>query len=191
MDLRELLHQDYPVSDSTVDLFRKKCTPYTLRKGECAITQGAVSHHAYFIFDGYFRLCNCAEDGREDTICFGSGGDFVVSLHSLQHDMPSVFSLEAITDCHGLRISLRNFREIIESNEEMLRWIARFAVDQIFFFEKRYMLMRNPDATARYMEFLRIQKDRALNIPIKFVAQYIGVTSETLSRIRARIRKQL
>lgn len=188
MDLKEFLDQYSHVSDRSVNELADKCTEFNLKKGECAIREGEVSHYAYFVFDGYYRLSNCLDSGHEDTVCFGSGGVFVTSVHSFQYGLPSVFTLEALTDCVGLKISHRNLHAIINDSEEILRWFKEFSIYQLYCLERRYMLMRNPDATERYKEFLRIQKDRAKVIPLKYIAQYIGVTSETLSRIRARLK---
>ncbi|MCM1369690.1 MAG: Crp/Fnr family transcriptional regulator [Candidatus Amulumruptor caecigallinarius] len=189
MNLKELLHLYYPVPDKSVKALLEKCVEFKLSKGECAIYQGEHSHYAYFVFDGFYRLSNCMVNGHEDTVCFGSNGVFVASVHSFQYNMPSVFTLEAVTDCTGLKISHRDLHELMDTDNNILRWFAEFAIFQIYCLERRYMLMRNPDATMRYIEFLKIQKDRAKVIPLKYIAQYIGVASETLSRIRAKLLK--
>lgn len=185
MTLRELLHQNYPVGDAAVEAMEEACRKVSVRRGESVIRQGAVCEGIIFVTDGLFRVV-FRHDLIEETVCFGMTGDPFTSMHSFYRGEPSQYSFEAIEDSECLLLDFDNFRRLQTDHPDILKWMVQLLSEQIYAFERRYVYLGINDAYTRYATFLQLRQDIINRIPLKYIAQYIKVKPETLSRIRAR-----
>lgn len=185
MKIGELLHLNYPVCDEAVAAVERACRRATVRRGEAVIRQGEVCHDIVFVTDGLFRVVFRHGDD-EETVCFGMDGDPFTSMHSYYRGEEAQYSFEAIEDSECLLLDFDSFRILQEEYTELLMWFARLLAEQIYAFERRYVHLGTTDAYSRYVSFMQLRSDIVNRIPLKYIAQYIKVKPETLSRIRAR-----
>lgn len=185
MTLKELLHQNYPVGYAAVEAMEKVCRKVTVRRGDPVIQQGKVCHDLIFVTDGLFRVV-FRHDLTEETVCFGMTGDPFTSMHSYYRGEPAQYSFEAIEDSECLLLAFDDFRRLQKEHPDILEWTAQLLSEQIYAFERRYVYLGTNDAYSRYATFLQLRSDIINRIPLKYIAQYIKVKPETLSRVRAR-----
>lgn len=189
MTLKEILRATYPVADATVTEIENLCEPIDVRKGEEIVRQGEVCRYLFFVLEGLFRV-KFKNGHREETICFGIDGDPFTSVHSLMRDEAALYSFEAIENSKCLRLPLMTLRKLKEENTEILRWLEALLEEQIYAFERRYFHLGTADAYTRYKTFISLRAEIVNRIPLKYIAQYINVKPETLSRLRARYAKE-
>lgn len=189
MTLKEILCLTYPVSDATVAQMDQLCQPIDVKKGEEIVRQGETCRYIYFVTKGLFRV-TFKTIKSEETICFGTDGDPFTSMHSLMRDEPALYSFEAIENSKCLRMPLKSLRELKRSNTEVLAWIEALLEEQVYAFERRYFHLGTSDAYSRYKTFISLRAEIVNRIPLKYIAQYINVKPETLSRLRARYAKE-
>ncbi|MGM9851120.1 MAG: Crp/Fnr family transcriptional regulator [Muribaculaceae bacterium] len=190
MDLLEILRVDYPgVSEASARALQDVAVPVTVKKMDYLVEQGKRSNHIYFITGGLFRG-TALYNGQEDTLLFGIAGDPFASVHSLVNGEPAQFSMQALEDSSALAVTFSDFRRLIDERPDLMRWWSTVLLLQVYCLERRYVWIGTCDATQRYKTMLKIRSSIINRIPLKYVAQYLNVTPETLSRIRAKIAKE-
>lgn len=186
MDLHQLLQADYPgITDATVAAMEAAAERHVVRKREYVVRQGHLSRHIYFITDGLLRGVS-EQGGREDTLFFAVPGDPFVSVHTLAHDEPAVISLQALEDSEVLAVEIADFRRLLDACPDLERWWSAILLEQVYALERRYVWLSTSSAAERYHTFMQIRRGIVGRIPIKYIAQYLSIAPETLSRIRAR-----
>lgn len=187
MDLKTIFTEFYPVSDETINLFFESCDRIEVPKGECVITQGVTSRHIFIVLDGVIRI-GCIHSGNEETVLFGTAGDPVFSFHSYYAAKPSIFSVEALTHCTMLKLSFSKFKHLLSQRDDLGKWFYSILTAQIFVFECHYVYLLDRNAESRYQQYRKIRGHIMDKIPLKYAAQYIGISPEHLSRIRRKFK---
>lgn len=200
---------EYPRQWKLVDVF-KRCTPiseecgraieyaaapFQAHKNEVIVKQGEIITDIYILSYGIQRIFLQKGDD-EDTILFGGGGDVFISFHSFYCGQPSVFSLQALEDTEGWRLSHYKFHQLSAQFPELVRWMANLLVEQMFGFEDQYRERAMSTPMERFQNFWRATSDNYRNlppnvlgkvIPLKYLAQYLGITPQTLSKLRRQV----
>lgn len=189
MNFKEILHHNYPVSDEAAKALYNACLLTTVRHGESIIQQGKVSNYLVFVVEGLFRVTFRYGD-TEETLCFGVAGDPYCSMHSYYADAPAQYSFEAIEDSRCLVIDFEHFKVLKNKYPDLLRWSEQVLMEQIYALERRYAHLGTYDAYTRYTTLLKMRSEIINRIPLKYIAQYIKVQPETLSRLRARYARE-
>lgn len=183
-----ILRVDYPgVTDSTVEALLASSSLVEVKRNEFLVEQGRKSYSLFFIIGGLFRGVHVA-DGQEDTLFFGVAGDPFLSVHSFAHDQRAQISLQALEDSAALAVPYSDFRGLLVGNTDLLQWWSHVLLEQIYALERRYAWLGACNARQRYETLLKVRSGIIDRIPLKYVAQYIGVTPEYLSRIRAKVK---
>ena len=188
MNISESLRQIFPVSEETIRKLESVATLIKVQKRRPIVTQGERTDSIFIINTGLFRVSFCNED-KEDTICFGLDGDPFTSVHSWLKHEPSKFSCIALTDSLVYQIKFADFEQISKEQPDLVLWTRNLLIEQIYAFEKKYSFLGTCNATTRYEQFLKLRPEIFNKIPIKYIAQYLKISPETLSRIRSKIAK--
>lgn len=189
MELAESLRQNYPVSDETIKKLESVATILQIKKKEAIVEQGKRVDSIFFVREGLFRVSFLNND-KEDTICFGLDGDPFTSMHSLFKNEPAQFSCIALTDSEVFKISFIDFERISNEQPDLVFWLRNLLIEQVYAFEKKYVYLGTYDAYSRYEQFIKLRPEIYNQIPVKYVAQYLNISPETLSRIRAKYAKK-
>lgn len=184
--LRVFLEQYAPLSDNAWYLIYKELSTSSLQKGDYWLRQGRVCRKIAFITEGVMRVCY--EEGESDiTGYFLKEGQFATHLESLETQIPSEKSIQAITPCHILELSQE---AMVRLSQDLPLWPGLVSkITQHILSEKLYN--RSPlvsqDARTRYENFLKEQGDIALRVPLTYIASYLGITLPSLSRLRRQL----
>lgn len=188
MELANILRLTYPVSDTSIKKLLDRCELVSFKKKDLMIRDNEVNQYLYIIKSGIVRG-GFRHDKMEDTVLFGMMGDAIASVHSIRYDLPSPFFYEVLSDVEALRISFKEFNKLILTDTDLLMWWQAYLVDGMYVFEHKYAYFAMKDAYHRYATFIEKRPEIAKEIPIKYIAQYLNVSRETLSRIRAKYAK--
>lgn len=189
MDLREVIRQVHPMSDAAIEELSQYLVPFSVEKGGQIVTQGVVDRDVYILLDGTLR-CYTLVDGIEYTRWFATPGDVMTSMFSFCHNLPASSTIAALTNANGYSLRIEDARRLLDENEEWARWIAHYMLEGFFILERRQTLLGYGDAQSRYLNFLRARSAATFNnIPLQYIASYLGMTPQTLSRIRRKIAK--
>lgn len=185
MTLTEILNVDYPVTEQTIAKLMEVATVRVLAKKEYIIEQGKRTDSLFFLTDGLLRAVH-VRDGVEDTLMFAVSGDPFTSLHSMAHSEPAAIAWQALDKSEVLAVKFSDFMTLLDENADLTKWLTRALLDQIYVLERRYVWIGSTDATSRYEALVKTRPEIVARVPIKYLAQYLHVQPETLSRIRSR-----
>ena len=119
-----------------------------------------------------------------------SGSEIVTSISSYYQQIPSIENIEALEDCILITVHRNDMLYTYQHFPEM-NIVARIILEKYYQdAEERAYICRLTDATAKYHRFINTKSNLLNRIPLKFVASFLGMTLETLSRIRSRLSQQ-
>jgi len=131
---------------------------------------------------GYYNL-----EGREITHWFAFENDFFTSFHSFITHQPAVESLQFLEDSCTWRISKDRLERLCQNHHELER-LLRIAYEKYYLrLEERFVNAQFRSATERYQDLLHQMPHIIQRIPLGYIASYLGITQETLSRIRRKL----
>lgn len=191
-ELAEIIRGLCPVSDEAMDLLVSRARIKLVPKRKPLITEGNVDSNFYLIRNGLMRFYHVDEaEDKEDTICFAVTGDAVVSLHSYYAGLPAMCTIEALVDTQLYVFSKEEMEEIFRKSNDLANWGRMVAFEEIFALERRYTYVGTGDAYSRYKSFIEMRSMEVFRqIPLKYIASYLGVTPQTFSKMRRRFAKE-
>jgi len=158
---------------------------YNKKKKDYLLKEGSVCTDYFFILEGYVRTFYSTESGTEVTIDLLRKGEFASSMYSILKGAPSFEYIQCITDVLVCKISEASFEALAI---EIPDWIAlgmkclKYALLKK---EERILTFGKLKGKARYEELMRERPDLIHHVPVQYIASYIGVKPESLSRIRS------
>jgi CRP-like cAMP-binding protein len=170
-----------------IDLVASKVTEAELRKDEYFSEAGKIPRQVGFIVDGVVRGCYYNRQGEEITRCFIAENNLVVDYVNFEANLASSEYLQACTDCKLLVFSKQNREEL---SQIIVGWdnIKNKMVQLCMYQKSRKGPVISQDATTRYIEFLDNHPTLTNRVPLSCIASYLGVTQQSLSRIRKNLR---
>ncbi|HMO63208.1 MAG TPA: Crp/Fnr family transcriptional regulator [Ferruginibacter sp.] len=170
-----------------IDLIAGKVNEITLRKDEYFSEAGKIPRQVGFIVEGVIRGCYYNNNGEEITRCFIAEKNLAVDYVNFEANAASSEYLQASTDCKLLVFSKQDWEEL---SHTIVGWdsIKNKMVQQCLYLKSRKSPVISQDATTRYLEFLENYPTLTNRIALSHIASYLGVTQQSLSRIRKNIK---
>jgi CRP-like cAMP-binding protein len=157
-----------------------------LPKNEYLITEGKISRHLYFLEQGCLRGYYTLED-KEITHWFGFENDFVTSFHSFITQQPAVENIQLMEGCVLWSISKDTLTRLLDQHQEIER-LLRIAYEKYYIrLEERFVNSQFRTATERYQSLLEQSPHLIERVSLGYIASYLGISQETLSRIRSKL----
>jgi len=170
-----------------IDLIIRNARELNLQKDEYFLEAGQIPKQVGFIVEGVIRGCYYNNKGEEITRCFIGENSLVADYINFEANTSSSEYLQACTDCKVIVFSKQNWEELSQS---IVGWdnIKNKMVQICMYQKSRKGPVISQDATTRYMEFMENYPSLINRIPLVYIASYLGVTQQSLSRIRKNIR---
>ncbi len=184
--IREYFERIVPLSDGDWQLFSSKLTRQEFPKKTVLLKTGQTENYLSFMETGIVRYY-IPKDENDLTFTFAFAGSFISAYDSFLTRQPSHYELQALTDTILWRITYDDL-QVIYRDTAVGQTIGRHASEAIFLTKsKRELSLLNDSAEQRYRNLFTEQPHLIRQIPLKYIASYIGVTPQGLSRIRRRI----
>ncbi len=158
--------------------------PIALKKKKTLLIPGEVCEYLYFITNGGLRSYFVDEKGTEHIYQIRLDNSWISDLESFFSQRPSKYYIEAIEDSQLLRLSNLDLEKLYEEVPQLERYFR-------ILFQKAYVnALERLNATMwesaheRYNVMLKEHKDIFQRVPLVYIASYLGITPESLSRIR-------
>ncbi len=186
--MRELLqyfNTIYPLSSDLEQYLLSIFKVKELTKKSYILKQGQVCRNLYFIEKGLVR-CFYIKDDKEVCSWFMKEGDLIISVESFFKQVISYENIQAIEDCLVYYIDYKDlqymYRHFIDSN-----FLARVVTEKYYMLsEQRLFSIRMQRAQERYQYLIDNFPELIQRVPSKYIASYLSITEETLSRIRGK-----
>lgn len=161
-----------------------------VEKGSILLQQGDVCHHSFFISKGLLRSYTIDETGKAHIIQFAPENWIISDRSSSYFNEPSELYIDAIEDTEIVFID-KNFIDAAAGISASFRQQDTIALhNHIRQLQKRINLLLGATAEQRYLDFITIYPNLTLRIPQWMIASYLGITPETLSRVRKELAKR-
>lgn len=183
---KSFLEQHLTVSDADWEKISEGIKVSTCEKNEVLTKLGQVEDKLFFLIDGVFRLYHEGEN-KDITLNFAFPKSLISSYTSFLTATPSQFVLQSLTPCKYLFITRAKLEELY-SLTSCGHQLGRVLTEVTFLYlSKREtdFLLKSP--TQRYLDLFNEQPRLIQEIPQKYLASYIGITPQALSRIRAKV----
>ena len=156
----------------------------TLKRKEHFLREGEICRSIGFITQGYIRLYYLRE-GEEITKDFNFETNFCGSHASFSMQAPSRFNIVAMEDVTLIEITRTDLYSLYDKYKSVER-LGRLLMERMFDRkEQRESAFLQDDAETRYQDLLKTHPQITQRVPLKYIASYLGITAETLSRLRA------
>jgi CRP-like cAMP-binding protein len=186
--IRKNLESIARLSDEDWKIFSSRLRHESVGRKSLLLKIGQVENHLSFLETGIIRYCIPREDKNDLTLAFGFGNSFVSAYQSFITRTPSVYQVETLTEVALWRLTHEDLRDIYAQTTIGER-IGRLTAERIYLeTSQREISLLNDTAEQRYLHLLSEQPRLIRNIPLKYLASYIGITPQALSRIRKRIK---
>lgn len=187
LSLFYILNSFHPISNPEVELFfRDHLTSFFFRKGKLLLKAGEVCNYVYFIKKGAVRGF-IREAGKDITTWITADGEMVTSISGLETHEPAIDNMQAIEDTELLAISYSSLQLLYEKFPEFNIVVRKLLQKYYRDAEGRAFITRLSSAQNKYKYFLINHSHLANRIPLKYIASFLGITLETLSRVRKRM----
>ena len=162
----------------------KRIKPIVFEKGELILDAKNICTKSYFINKGILRTY-FFKDGNEISEYFCGINEWVNSPKSFIQREKDIYYIDAIENTEAYFIDVNDLVFLFDNFPEMERY-ARLSMGSVFgHLMERIKSMRFTSAKEKYTHFQETYADIYHRIPLGMVASYLGITRETLSRIRA------
>jgi CRP-like cAMP-binding protein len=173
-------------STNAIELARPFIQVKVLKKGEFFVEKDKTCKHFAFVADGILRAYSLY-DGVENTTCLCSDNTFATSTISFITQTPSNASIQALEEVTLVLISHENLTQLY-SKSSFWEKVGRVVAEREYIELQQSGWRHGPiPAHDKYLTLLKENPGIVNRVPLQYIASYIGVTPETLSRIRKKI----
>lgn len=155
-----------------------------LEKGAFFVQEGTTCNCVALILSGIFRSFYITPAGEEVTYCFRFPHTFLAAYSSFISGLPTQENIQAITPAEVLIIPKKEIIELAENDIHWMRFLKNIAEAEFLGLEKRVFQLQKEKAKQRYADLMAHQPEYIQNIPLQYLASYLGITQRHLSRLR-------
>jgi len=159
----------------------------SFKKKEIIFEEGSKDTQIYFLREGLVRMYHIKENGEEITFSLIPENNVVANFDFIATEKPSPFYYETLENCSFFRIDYQVLDNIVSKNANLEANRKYFLRKMIFKVKERLetFVLLNPEE--RYLKFIKDFPDLTNRVPDKYIANVLGITPVSLSRIRKRI----
>jgi CRP-like cAMP-binding protein len=175
-----------PLSEAAQNVLQDHFKKISCAKNEYLLKEGQVCRHLYFLEKGALRgFYNL--DGKEITHWFGFEKDFVTSFHSFITQQPSIENIQLLEGSVLWSISKEALTALFNDFHEIER-LMRIAYEKYYIrLEERFVNGQFKTAAERYENLLEQSPHILERVSLGYIASYLGISQETLSRVRGKL----
>lgn len=172
-----------PLSEECLGEFIACSNFHTISKGEVVVREGQFAENAYLIAKGCARAYYL-KDGKDISDWFAFEKEFMASIVSFFNKEPSPHYIEFLEDSLVLEFTKETVDFLSLKHHDFERLISKVVTITMLGLRERLASILFNRAEERYHQLIRIRPDITNRVPLTHIASYLGITLETLSRIR-------
>jgi CRP-like cAMP-binding protein len=159
--------------------------------GTVLLSEGDIATKLFLVIEGCLRVYFIKENGSEITSQFFVEGQMVASFESAMTGVPSRLYIDAVEDSAVVPIPMTSFKKAMTESVPFREHFGKFLVSRLIYYMNQHasFILDNPET--RYKSLLQDNPELVSRLPQKYIASYLGITPVSLSRIKARIKRQI
>ena len=183
-NLKTYLTSNLDIDEKEISSIVENCTTKTFKKDQFLLRENEHCTHTFFVEKGLLRQYSIDEKGREHILTFAPENWFVTNRESTYFNQPSAYYIQALEDSKAAMINEEFIHLLSEKIPSFSDFNNKLLHNHIRHLQNRVNLLLSATAEDRYLQFIKMYTDILLRVPQTMVASYLGITPESLSRVR-------
>ncbi|KAI9436390.1 cyclic nucleotide-binding-like protein [Russula earlei] len=185
--LLHIISAKVKLTENDISLCREYFEPVLFPKNRVIEEEGKIPKYLYYTVSGFIRLFHYNDMGDEITTHINCPPGFITSYFNFINHTRSEENVECITDCELLRISKNNL-DLLTNGSAAFKDFSIYVFQQaVAYNENRSKELATLTAEQRYKKLIENYPGILHNVPVQYIASFLGMKPESLSRIRKKI----
>lgn len=183
---RELARRYSTMAHDELDILESILVPMKFARGEKVVESGDVSDAIYYVERGMVREFYF-KNNKSVTEYIAADGTIVMSIESLFREEPSKLVIEALEPTLVYALPKKRLEEVALHNVNIQILYRKILEESLIISQRRADLLRFESAKDRYLKLCKLNPKVIMKAPLVYVASYLQMTPETLSRVRSAV----
>ncbi|MGN6418642.1 MAG: Crp/Fnr family transcriptional regulator [Pseudobacter sp.] len=186
----EHINRKVPLTEEDQAIIKTYLTPKKVRRKQYLLQEGDVCKNIFFVEKGALRVYSLDESGREHILQFALEGWAISDLYSFLTGEPATYTIDAIEDSELVMVSKSAHEELLKKVRSYETFTRLNITGAYLAMQRRLTSTISATLEERYEAFVALYPHIAERVPQHMIASYLGLTPETLSRVRKRMSKK-
>ncbi|OUJ72726.1 Crp/Fnr family transcriptional regulator [Hymenobacter crusticola] len=183
--LRQHIEQITPLSDKEFEYILSHFTRKKVRRHQFLIEEAELVPYEFFVVQGCLKAFHTDRNGKEHIIQFALEGWWISDYQAFFNQGPATMLLSSLEEGELLTISLANRNKLCAEMHKIEHFFRLKITAGFIAMQQRILAGMNLSVQERYEKLLKLYPDLAQRVPKQDIAAYLGVSRETLSRLRS------
>jgi CRP-like cAMP-binding protein len=183
--LSQFLLDNFDITDQQRILALTKFKPIQVKKNRQLLQHGQICEYAYFIAEGCLRTYFLDQQGQEKTRYVAFENNFVSAFSSFITQTPSAECVQALEDSLLMKIRQTDFYQLVDAIPAFAQLYRQSLEQALVLATWRAEIMLSMTAKERFVQVRHRFPQLVLRLSNKHVASFLGITQESLSRLKA------
>jgi CRP-like cAMP-binding protein len=183
----QTLNSKVPFSTEELAVIKTFLTPKKLRKKQYLLQEGDICKHICLVEKGALKAYLVDESGNEQITAFALEGWTIADLSSFFKQEPATLNIDALEDCELVLISKSAHDELLRTMPKYETYMRILITDAYIALQQRTTNVLHLPVEQRYKAFLEMCQSIFQRVPQHMIASFMGLSPETLSRVRSRL----
>lgn len=180
-------HETVPISPEEQDAIKTYLTPKKLRRKQYLLQEGDVCKYVAFVEKGAMKAFSTDEQGTEHIVQFAIEGWIISDLYSFITNEPATYNIDALEDSELVLISKTAHDQLLAKLPKYETYIRLQVTGAYLALQRRLTSIISSTLEERYKHFISRYPEIVQRVPQHMIASYMGLTPETLSRVRKKM----
>jgi CRP-like cAMP-binding protein len=187
--LRSYMQKHTDLKDEEFELVSSLFTPVTFKRNDFLLREGEVCRYGYFVVKGTLRLYSIDKKGEEHIIQFALEDWWISDVSSMISGKASIYNIDALEDSDVLQIDKNSFEKFISFSPKFEKMFNLGSQKSRIALQERVTNFLSMSAEEKYLFMINKYPDIINRVPQRHIASFLGITPESLSRVRKNISK--
>jgi len=188
--LRAFFERSVPITDEQFDFIKSQFTPRKVKKHEILMRAGEICKFGIFVASGCLRTYTIDDKGKEHILQFSVENWWTGDLSSFVTSTPTIYNIDALEDSEVLLFGDTALQKVMSYVPAMAAQYQAGLQKSAGAKNQRIVSSLSATAEERYDSFLKTYPTIAQRVPQHMIASYLGISPETLSRIRKELSRK-
>ena len=172
------------LTEDEIRLMESRCSIRKLRRKEFLLREGEICNEKVFVTKGLFRTFSVGENGAEHILRFIDAGNWLIDPESYFKEQPAKYNIDAIEPTQVVLFHRADFHYLNEQISHLGKYNQDLFKESVLTLQDQLHMTISGTSEEKYLHFIETHPDIYQRIPLHMVASYLGLSRETLTRIR-------